>query len=38
MGVTTPAGIINKVTGSVVHRPGVMLVDGSCQPADQVRW
>ena len=27
-GVTTPAGIVNKVTGGVVHRPGMTLVDG----------
>ena len=25
---TTLAGIVNKVMGGVVHRPGVMLVDG----------
>ena len=25
---TTPVGIVNKVTGGVVHRPGMTLVDG----------
>ena len=27
-GVTTPVGIVNKVTGDVVHRPGMTSVDG----------
>ena len=27
-GATTPAGIVNKVKGGVVHRPGMTLVDG----------
>ena len=33
--VTAPAGIINKVSGGVVHRPGMTLV---AKPADQVKW
>ena len=27
-GATTPAGIVNKVMGGVVHRPGMTPVDG----------
>ena len=27
-GATTPAGIVNKMKGGVVHRPGMTPVDG----------